>query len=130
MALSYSNVLGNGSGCSVDCYIVLVTVEPFDWRATNPTRPKECKYAYAEWTESAAGRCLRPMKTLEWTKCDDRLPPEGVAVETKIDDAKGCRNECELKRGGNLWFFTDDSMYVYYRPTHWRDISARKGAKP
>ncbi len=70
------------------------------------------------------------MKTLEWTKCDDRLPPEGVAVETKIDDAKGCRNECELKRGGNLWFFTDDSMYVYYRPTHWRDISARKGAKP
>jgi len=39
---------------------------------------------------------------------------------TKIDDGKGVRNETTLKRQGNLWFYPDMSMYVYYTPTHWR----------
>jgi hypothetical protein len=63
-----------------------------------------------------------PMKTCtekQWISVAQELPPEGVAVWTKIDDAQGCRNEAQLKRKGNLWFFTDMSMYVYYRPTHW-----------
>ena len=47
--------------------------------------------------------------------------PNGRVVETKIDDAKGLRNEQPLKRQGNLWFFPDGSMYVYYTPTHWRE---------
>src|ERR1700728_359346 len=47
-------------------------------------------------------------------------PPEKRAVMTRIDDEKGCRNEQVLVRQGNLWFFPDMSMYVYYRPTHWR----------
>ena len=55
-----------------------------------------------------------------WTACTDRLPDDGVVVMTKIYDAKGERNEQELKRRGNLWFFPDDTMYVYYTPTHWR----------
>lgn len=38
---------------------------------------------------------------------------------TKIDNENGCRNEQPLKRRGNLWFLPDDSMYVYYTPTHW-----------
>ena len=46
--------------------------------------------------------------------------PDGTIVETKIDDANGCRNEQQLRRGRNLWWFPDGSMYVYYRPTHWR----------
>ena len=51
------------------------------------------------------------------------FPPEnGSVVLTKIDDAKGPRNEAQLKRQGNLWFFPDDSMYVYYTPTHWRHL--------
>lgn len=54
---------------------------------------------------------------IETTKCQ---PPEGEVVETKIDDAKGCRNEQPLYRQGRLWFFPDASMYVYYTPTHWR----------
>lgn len=54
-----------------------------------------------------------------WTRTIDRLPPDGVIVDTKIDDANGVRNEQKLKRSGNLWFFTDGSMYVYYTPTHW-----------
>lgn len=49
-----------------------------------------------------------------------QVPPEGVVVDTKIDDWKGCRNEQPLKRQGKLWFFPDGSMYVYYEPTHWR----------
>jgi hypothetical protein len=45
--------------------------------------------------------------------------PEGTVVMTKIDDGRGVRNVTELKRPGNLWFFPDGGMYVYYQPTHW-----------
>lgn len=60
-----------------------------------------------------------------WKRCCDELPPLGVVVMTKIDDAHGCRNEQELKRyqrephTRSMWFFPDASMYVYYEPTHW-----------
>jgi hypothetical protein len=60
------------------------------------------------------------MSTDQWIKVADELPPEGVEVDTKIDDADGTRNEQSLKRKGSLWFFPDMSMYVYYSPTHWR----------
>lgn len=46
--------------------------------------------------------------------------PEGVEVETKIDNEQGCRNETTLIRKHRLWWFPDMSMYVYYTPTHWR----------
>jgi hypothetical protein len=46
--------------------------------------------------------------------------PETIEVETKIDDKDGARNEQTLVRQGRLWFLPDMSMYVYYRPTHWR----------
>lgn len=48
--------------------------------------------------------------------------PEGVAVNTKIDDGKGARNEQLLTQKGRLWYFPDMSMYVYYTPTHWHPI--------
>lgn len=47
--------------------------------------------------------------------------PDKRVVETKIDDEKGVRNVGTLKRDGNLWWLPDGSMYVYYRPTHWRE---------
>lgn len=59
-----------------------------------------------------------------WISCANLLPPIDTVVDTKIDDHKGCRNEQPLKRGGKngrLWFFPDESMYVYYEPTHWRE---------
>lgn len=56
----------------------------------------------------------------DWLNVIDQPPPEGVVVETKIDDQRGVRNEQPLKRSGSLWFFPDASMYVYYTPTHWR----------
>lgn len=57
-----------------------------------------------------------------WIRCSVALPTESVVVMTKIDDSRGCRNEQQLKRRGNLWFFPDGSMYVYYTPTHWKPI--------
>jgi hypothetical protein len=48
--------------------------------------------------------------------------PEGVTVRTKIEDAGGVRNEQNLKRQGRLWFYPDMSGYVYYQPTHWREV--------
>jgi len=58
----------------------------------------------------------------DWIKVSEKLPPEEKVVETKIDNDKGCRNVQKLKRRKNLWFFPDGSMYVYYTPTHWREI--------
>lgn len=56
---------------------------------------------------------------MNWQKTNILLPPEGVIVNTKIDDVNGVRNEQKLKRQGNLWFTPDGKMYVYYTPTHW-----------
>lgn len=49
--------------------------------------------------------------------------PEGVTLMTKIDDANGERNIAPLRRSGRLWFYPDGSMYVYYTPTHWRELT-------
>lgn len=60
-----------------------------------------------------------------WIQCTERLPDEGVVVETKIDDADGCQNEKTLVRKGRLWFVDINlSSYVYYMPTHWRYSNA------
>lgn len=55
-----------------------------------------------------------------WTSCATRLPAECLIVETKVDDDDGLRNEQRLKLVRGLWYFPDGSMYVYYKPTHWR----------
>lgn len=62
----------------------------------------------------------------EWTRTTDRLPLEGKTVETKIHDDKGERNVQPLKRRDGLWYFPDDSMYVYFYPTHWRQLEETK----
>lgn len=61
-------------------------------------------------------------ETTPWIRVEDELPPEGVVVETKIDNKRGAGNLATLKRVGRLWFSPDDSMYVYYTPTHWRHV--------
>ena len=48
--------------------------------------------------------------------------PEGEVVETKIEDYDGTRNQQRMVRKGRLWYFEDMSMYVYYKPTHWRSF--------
>lgn len=62
------------------------------------------------------------MNTNKWISINSLLPKNGKVVETKIDDSKGCRNQGFLIRQDNLWFMTDMKMYVYYTPTHWREI--------
>ena len=57
-----------------------------------------------------------------WNNITESPAPEGVVIWTKIDDHLGRRNEQQLIRKGNLWWFTDMSMYVYYTPTHWKYI--------
>jgi hypothetical protein len=56
----------------------------------------------------------------EWRETGVTVPPEQELVDTKIHDQKGCRNEQPLQRIGNLWWFADGNMYVYYTPTHWK----------
>jgi hypothetical protein len=45
--------------------------------------------------------------------------PAEELVWTKIHDDEGERNVQRLFREGRLWFVPDQSMYVYYTPTHW-----------
>lgn len=59
---------------------------------------------------------------MNWIKFSEQLPPEGKIVMTKIDDKDGIRNEQKLIRKGNLMWFADMSMYVYYAPTHWAEL--------
>lgn len=58
----------------------------------------------------------------DWISVSDLLPTGDGVVETKIDDAKGIRNVATLRYHNNLWWMPDDSMYVYYAPTHWRPL--------
>jgi len=64
------------------------------------------------------------MSENKWINTQERLPDEGVFVHTKIDDAKGVRNEQTLLRRGKLFYTPDETMYVYYTPTHWRYANA------
>ena len=54
--------------------------------------------------------------TATWTRTQDELPPEGEVVATLSEGGL----EQELKRRGQLWFFPDGSMYVYYHVAYWR----------
>lgn len=51
----------------------------------------------------------------QWRETKDVRPPEGVVVEAM--DSGGHTQELMLK--GNLWWFPDESMYVYYTPVRW-----------
>jgi hypothetical protein len=61
-----------------------------------------------------------------WTRTENGLPPDGVLVETKIEDMDGLRNVQMLRRSGRLWFIPG-GPYVYYEPTHWRPDTGREG---
>lgn len=54
----------------------------------------------------------------QWTKTSERLPEEKIVVLTLGENGL----EQTLKRIGNLWFFPDESMYVYYTPKYWKHV--------
>ena len=62
-----------------------------------------------------------------WLSVSSNPPPNGEKVETKIDDGVTVRNIQPLRREGRLWF--TDGMYVYYTPTHWRELAKWMGEK-
>lgn len=64
-----------------------------------------------------------PDRDLKWNLTEKSLPAERKIVWTKISDDRGERNEQKLFRVGSLWFMADGSMYVYYTPTHWRELA-------
>ena len=55
----------------------------------------------------------------DWIKTSSLLPPEGKVVSTM--DSGGSVQL--LKRRKGLWFFPDDSMYVYYVPSFWQEVN-------
>lgn len=57
---------------------------------------------------------LRP-----WTPTSTRLPPEGKVVATMVSTGEVTK----LKRRGNIWLYPDDSMYVYYVPKFWQELT-------
>ena len=65
---------------------------------------------------------------MDWNRVSDGLPPDGEVVMTKIDDHNGCRNVQPMYlHKQRLWFVSDGSIYVYYRPTHWRPLEQGEG---
>ena len=53
-----------------------------------------------------------------WRSTESDPPPDGVVVQVKNNGG------ALLKRSGNLWFFPDESMYVYYWPEFWRPVDS------
>ncbi len=49
--------------------------------------------------------------------------PQGEPVMTKVDDGFGSRQHSALVRRGRLWWTVDGAMYVYYTPTHYRQMT-------
>ena len=52
----------------------------------------------------------------DYIKTVDCLPPDGE--EVMCIDSGG--HEQTLRRKGNLWWFPDGSMYVYFVPVAWK----------
>lgn len=55
---------------------------------------------------------------MNWNQTKDVLPPESQVVDTLSEGG----TQQTLKRVGNLWFFPDGSMYVYYTPKYWAEL--------
>lgn len=51
----------------------------------------------------------------KWIRTADELPPERVVL--RMSDSGG--NVQRLQRVGNLYWFDDMSMYVYFTPVSW-----------
>ena len=55
-----------------------------------------------------------------WNNLQVIQPKDGILVDTKVDDGHGIRNEQPLIKKGNLWWDKEETMQVYYTPTHWK----------
>ncbi len=55
----------------------------------------------------------------DWIETARELPPERVEVQVMNGPYV-----TTLVRDGNLWWFPDRSMYVYYTPKVWKPLDA------
>lgn len=59
----------------------------------------------------------------DWTPTERELPPDGVVVDA-MDSAGHVQ---PLRRRGNLFWFPDGSMYVYFVPKFWKRRANSQG---
>ena len=57
-----------------------------------------------------------------WKQTSEVKPPNGKAVVTCIKDRNGVHNYTILFFNNGLWWHRDKSMYIYYAPTHWKEM--------
>jgi hypothetical protein len=60
-----------------------------------------------------------------WHRTESDPPPTGVVVRAM--DSGG--HVQDLVFEGNLWWFPDRSMYVYFRPVFWTEAPATDNRK-
>lgn len=65
------------------------------------------------------------MNRNDWIPVGAELPPIGVVVETKVDDADGVRSECLLGLNGYGWYEYGGNWFAVAIPTHWRHVASR-----
>lgn len=98
--------------------------EPDDEYSWKPWLCSNCKMPGGKHQTDFCPHCGAKMygsfKSYGWISTSEQLPPENQIVDTKIDDEKGLRNDCQLIFSNNLWWLPDKSMYIYYTPTHWK----------
>ena len=58
----------------------------------------------------------------DWIPCSERLPPEGVVVDTITINKKGPRYRMDMQHRQNGWCYPNSAAIVYERPTHWKPI--------
>ena len=90
------------------------------WKPAYESSGSQVYHRICELIAEATGEQAAVNQLDPWIECRIQLPPEGLVVDTKIDDTDGVRNEQPLKRLSAMWYFPDGAMYVYYAPTHWK----------
>jgi len=86
----------------------------------NTDHLRQARLALRGYLQRRSGREVPGMSA--WISVKAALPKEGVPVKTKVDDSGGVRRKATLVRRESLWLSPDMSMYVYYKPTHWREL--------
>lgn len=56
-----------------------------------------------------------------WKFTQTTPAPEGVILDTKYHDDDGCMHKRPMILRDRVWGSPDGELYVYYRPTHWRE---------
>jgi hypothetical protein len=63
---------------------------------------------------------------MDWINFDTEKPPENEIVWTKtVKDGKETSPEHMIYKK-DKWYFSDMSMFVYYKITHWKKIDQKE----